>query len=37
MTNETFEYLYSFIHNGKEYIYLISKNYPFYFMEYNSL
>ena len=37
MTNETFEYLYSFKHNGKEYIYLISKNYPFYFMEYNSL
>ena len=33
---ETFEYLYSFKYNNKDYIYLISKNHPFYFMEYNS-
>ena len=33
---ETFEYLYSFKYNNKDYIYLISKNHPFYFMEYNT-
>ena len=35
MKKETFQYLYSFQYKNKEYIYLISKNYPFYFMEYN--
>lgn len=36
MKKESFKYLYSFKYNNKEYIYLISKNYPFYFLEYNS-
>ena len=36
MNKEKFKYLYSFKYNNKEYIYLISKNYPFYFLEYNS-
>ena len=36
MKKENFKYLYSFKYNNKEYIYLISKNYPFYFLEYNS-
>ena len=36
MKRENFKYLYSFKYNNKEYIYLISKNYPFYFLEYNS-
>lgn len=36
MKEESFKYLYSFKYNNKEYIYLISKNYPFYFLEYNS-
>lgn len=36
MKKENFKYLYSFRFNGKEYIYLISKNYPFYFLEYNA-
>ena len=36
MKKEKFRYLYSFKYNNKEYIYLISKNYPFYFLEYNS-
>lgn len=36
MKKETFKYLYSFKYKNKEYIYLISKNYPFYFLEYNS-
>ena len=35
MKKETFRYLYSFKYNNKDYIYLISKNYPFYFLEYN--
>ena len=35
MNKEKFKYLYSFKYNNKEYIYLISKNYPFYFLEYN--
>ena len=35
MKKEKFKYLYSFKYNNKEYIYLISKNYPFYFLEYN--
>ena len=35
MKKENFKYLYSFKYNNKEYIYLISKNYPFYFLEYN--
>lgn len=34
MNNETLKYLYSFKYNNKEYIYLVSKNYPFYFLEY---
>ena len=37
MKKESFKYLYSFKYNNKEYIYLISKNYPFYFLEYNSV
>jgi len=37
MKKENFKYLYSFKYNDKEYIYLISKNYPFYFLEYNSI
>ena len=36
MKKERFKYLYSFKYNNKEYIYLTSKNYPFYFLEYNS-
>lgn len=36
MKKESFKYLYSFKYNNREYIYLISKNYPFYFLEYNS-
>ena len=36
MKQENFKYLYSFKYNNKEYIYLASKNYPFYFLEYNS-
>lgn len=32
---ESFEYLYSFVYKNKNYIYLVSKDYPFYFMEYN--
>ena len=36
MKKENFKYLYSFKYNNKEYIYLISKNYPFYFLEYDS-
>ncbi len=36
MKKEIFKYLYSFKYNHKEYIYLISKNYPFYFLEYNN-
>ena len=35
MKKESFKYLYSFKYNNKEYIYLISKNYPFYYLEYN--
>lgn len=35
MKKEIFKYLYSFKYNNKEYIYLISKNYPFYILEYN--
>jgi len=36
MKEENFKYLYSFKYNNREYIYLISKNCPFYFLEYNS-
>ncbi|MBQ7136527.1 MAG: hypothetical protein IJO43_00945 [Bacilli bacterium] len=36
MKKENFRYLYSFKYSSKEYIYLISKNCPFYFLEYNS-
>lgn len=35
MKKERFKYLYSFKYNNKDYIYLTSKNYPFYFLEYN--
>lgn len=35
MKKENFKYLYSFKYNNKDYIYLISKNYPFYFLEYS--
>ena len=35
MEKECFKYLCSFKYNNKEYIYLISKNYPLYFLEYN--
>lgn len=35
MKKEIFKYLYSFKYNNREYIYLISKNYPFYILEYN--
>lgn len=35
MKKECFKYLYSFKYKNKDYIYLISKNYPFYFLEYN--
>ena len=35
MKKEYFKYLYSFKYCDKEYIYLISKNYPFYFLEYD--
>lgn len=34
MKKENFKYLYSFKYNNKEYIFLTSKNYPFYFLEY---
>lgn len=37
MKKEVFKYLYSFKYNNVEYIYLISKNYPFYFLKYNSM
>ena len=36
MKKEKFKYLYSFKYKNKEYIYLTSKNYPFYFLEYNA-
>ena len=36
MKKEKFKYLYSFKYNNKDYIYLISKNFPFYFLEYHS-
>lgn len=36
MKKEIFKYLYSFKYKNKEYIYLISKNYPFYFLEYDA-
>lgn len=36
MNKESFNYLYSFKYKEKEYVYLINKNYPFYFLEYNS-
>lgn len=36
MKKENFKYLYSFKYDNKEYVYLISKNYPFYFLKYNS-
>ena len=35
MSKEHFKYLYSFKYKDKNYIYLTSKNYPFYFIEYN--
>ena len=35
MSKEKFKYLYSFKYKDRNYIYLISKNYPFYFVEYN--
>ena len=35
MTKEKFKYLYSFKYDNKDYIYLFSRNYPFYFLEYN--
>jgi len=35
MKKEKFEYVYSFKYNNKEYIYITSKNYPFYFLEYD--
>ena len=35
MNKELFNYLYSFKYKEKEYIYLINKQYPFYFLEYN--
>ena len=35
MTMEKFKYLYSFKYNNKDYIYLYSRNYPFYFLEYD--
>jgi len=37
MKKEKFKYIYSFKYKNKEYIYLMSKNYPFYFLEYNSV
>ena len=36
MKKESFRYLYSFKYNNKEYVYLFSENYPFYFLEYKS-
>ena len=36
MEKTNFKYLYSFKYKNKDYIYLISKNYPFYFLEYNN-
>ena len=35
MKKETFNYLYSFKYHNTDYVYLISKNYPFYFLEYD--
>ena len=35
MKKEEFNYLYSFKYKGKDYVFLTSKNYPFYFLEYN--
>lgn len=35
MNKEKFDYLYSFKYKNKDYIYLISENYPLYFLEYN--
>lgn len=35
MNKEEFNYLYSFKYNEKDYIFLTSKNYPFYFLEYD--
>ena len=35
MKKEDFEYLYSFRYKNKDYVYLTSKSYPFYFLEYN--
>ena len=34
MRKESFQYLYSFRYQNHDYIYLFSKNYPFYFLEY---
>lgn len=34
MKKEKFKYLYSFKYKNKKYIYLVSKNCPFYFLEY---
>ena len=36
MKKESFQYLYSFRYHNRDYIYLFSKNYPFYFLEYHS-
>lgn len=36
MKKEKFKYLYSFKYNNKDYIYLVARNYPFYFLEYDS-
>ena len=36
MKKEDFSYLYSFRYKNKDYVYLTSKNYPFYFLEYNN-
>ena len=36
MKKENFRYLYSFKYKNKEYVYLTSKNCPFYFVEYDS-
>lgn len=35
MKKESFHYLYSFRYKNSDYIYLFSKNYPFYFLKYN--
>lgn len=37
MKKEIFHYLYSFKYKDKEYIYLSSSKYPFYFLEYNKI